>query len=232
MIDAIIGGDRRWCVLNEDCRSVIPRLPRCEVVTDPPWPEAPEGMFPGVDSWGVWGDIVSPIAALTDRLVVVVSALSDPRFVAMVPPSLRFCRLAWLRRTPPGYYGTRMISADVAYIFGHIAPNKPRRVLPGEVQMVSKGGGDVQGEHPCPRNEVAMVWLIDHFTRPDSIVFDPFCGSGTTGIACLRTGRRFIGCEINPTWAALSIERMEAEDSNTTIKSARHGQEPLFGRTA
>ena len=41
------------------------------------------------------------------------------------------------------------------------------------------------------------------------VVFDPFSGSGTTGIACARLGRDFIGCEIVPEFAELSERRIE-----------------------
>ena len=40
--------------------------------------------------------------------------------------------------------------------------------------------------------------LIRHYTRPNDIVFDPFCGSGMTGVAALRSGRKFILTDISP----------------------------------
>jgi DNA modification methylase len=42
-------------------------------------------------------------------------------------------------------------------------------------------------------------------------VLDPFMGSGTTGIACIRTGRRFIGIEIDPTHYATACRRIDNE---------------------
>ena len=39
-------------------------------------------------------------------------------------------------------------------------------------------------------------------------VFDPFMGSGTTGVACIQTGRNFIGCEIDPTYFAIAEKRI------------------------
>jgi len=41
-------------------------------------------------------------------------------------------------------------------------------------------------------------------------VFDPFMGSGTTGVACMQLGRRFIGCEIDPGYFEIARKRIEA----------------------
>jgi DNA modification methylase len=40
------------------------------------------------------------------------------------------------------------------------------------------------------------------------MVLDPFCGTGTTGIAAVALGRRFTGIELNPAFAALAAERL------------------------
>lgn len=73
-----------------------------------------------------------------------------------------------------------------------------------------------------------MVELVELFTDPDEVVADPFCGSGTTGVACLRLGRRFIGIEKSEKYAALARERLEAESKGLTLKDARAGQLPLL----
>jgi len=46
-------------------------------------------------------------------------------------------------------------------------------------------------------------------TPANSLVLDPFMGSGTTGVACIRTGRRFIGIEIEPKYFAIAQRRIE-----------------------
>lgn len=45
----------------------------------------------------------------------------------------------------------------------------------------------------------------------EGVVLDPFCGSGTTGIVSVRNGRRFIGLELNPEYADMSVRRINAE---------------------
>ncbi len=46
-------------------------------------------------------------------------------------------------------------------------------------------------------------------TYPHSIVLDPYLGSGTTGVAAVQTGRKFIGCEIDPTYFDIACKRIE-----------------------
>lgn len=74
-----------------------------------------------------------------------------------------------------------------------------------------------------------MLDLVRDFTDPDDLILDPYCGSGTTLVAALRLGRRAIGIELNPEWAALSRDRLRAEESDTTLQAARAGQGALFG---
>lgn len=50
--------------------------------------------------------------------------------------------------------------------------------------------------------------LIEKFTSPGDLVFDPFVGGGTTPLACLQTGRNFIGCEIEPDKAEVARQRV------------------------
>jgi site-specific DNA-methyltransferase (cytosine-N4-specific) len=45
-------------------------------------------------------------------------------------------------------------------------------------------------------------------SRPGDLVLDPFAGTGTTGVAALGEGRRFVGIELNPTYALLARERL------------------------
>ncbi|HEY5985994.1 MAG TPA: site-specific DNA-methyltransferase [Streptosporangiaceae bacterium] len=44
--------------------------------------------------------------------------------------------------------------------------------------------------------------------KPGGLVLDPFCGTGTTSIAALAVGRRFVGIELNPAFVALAAERL------------------------
>jgi len=63
----------------------------------------------------------------------------------------------------------------------------------------------VDGQKP----ERLMVQLVEDFTEVGDLVLDPFAGAGTTGVACLKTGRRFIGFERLPAHHAIAMERLQ-----------------------
>ena len=53
-----------------------------------------------------------------------------------------------------------------------------------------------------------VTWLIERATNPGDTVLDPFCGSGTTGVACVQTGRNFIGIELDPGYCDIARRRI------------------------
>ena len=63
-----------------------------------------------------------------------------------------------------------------------------------------------QAAHPTQKPIKVVSPFIERL--PITTVFDPFMGSGTTGVACVRTGRNFIGCEIDPTYYAIAQRRI------------------------
>jgi adenine-specific DNA-methyltransferase len=65
------------------------------------------------------------------------------------------------------------------------------------------------GLHPTQKPVMAMVPLILAFSRMRDIVLDPFVGSGTTAVAAKQLGRRYIGIEIDPTYAQQADERVK-----------------------
>lgn len=55
------------------------------------------------------------------------------------------------------------------------------------------------------------AWFIKLFTEPGDIVLDPFMGSGTTAVACVRLGRKYIGFELNPQYVQVAQQRLDKE---------------------
>lgn len=64
--------------------------------------------------------------------------------------------------------------------------------------------------HPSPKPVALMDWLVSHACPEGGTVLDPFMGSGTTGVACMQTGRKFIGIEIDAGYMEIARKRIEA----------------------
>jgi site-specific DNA-methyltransferase (adenine-specific) len=65
-----------------------------------------------------------------------------------------------------------------------------------------------KGKHPCEKPLAMMEHIIAASTKPGAAVLDCFAGSGTTGVACARLGREFIGIECNPKYVAIAERRI------------------------
>lgn len=74
------------------------------------------------------------------------------------------------------------------------------------------------GKHPTQKPEALLERIVRASTISGDLVLDPFCGSATTGVAALRTGRRFIGIDQDPTYLnTLAVPRLMDELSNPSI---------------
>jgi site-specific DNA-methyltransferase (adenine-specific) len=66
------------------------------------------------------------------------------------------------------------------------------------------------GLHPTQKPVALMEYLVRTYTNEGDVVLDNCMGSGTTGVACLNTGRRFIGMEMDPEYFAIARDRILA----------------------
>jgi hypothetical protein len=200
------------------------------VITDPVWPNRPDSLWPDIDADRVFEMACHEIARLAPRrLVVIVGCDTDPRFLRNVY-GMPFVRTCWLRYAVPSYNGTVLNSAVVAYVFGdHRAP-AGYTLLPGEV-TATRADFRPQGNHPCPRKDEHLEFLVRWFTGPGDVVLDPFAGSGTTGVAAVRQGRRFIGWERDPVYHAEALRRLGRAREQLSLldrPSRAAKQEPLL----
>jgi site-specific DNA-methyltransferase (adenine-specific) len=63
-------------------------------------------------------------------------------------------------------------------------------------------------QHPTQKPLALIKKLIIDFSHEGDTIFDPFMGSGTTGVACVQTGRNFIGVEIDPEYFKIAERRI------------------------
>jgi site-specific DNA-methyltransferase (adenine-specific)/modification methylase len=74
---------------------------------------------------------------------------------------------------------------------------------------INADGANMPRYHPTQKPIKLMRRIIEDLTKPGDVICDPFMGSGTTGVACVQTGRNFIGIEIDPGYFAIAKRRIE-----------------------
>lgn len=106
------------------------------------------------------------------------------------PAGAGFSRWGFTTSQPILYYGKDP----------HSPQKKPQSVL--STELTEKNG------HPCPKPIKLMKWLVARASLPGETVLDPFMGSGTTGVACISLGRKFIGIEMDEGYFDIAVERI------------------------
>ena len=206
-----------------DCMDILPTLGKVDaVITDPPYgvgfkyeshddrPSAYEG---GYDAWlmGILESCeslcseASPIFVWQSGTHIYLFGNRFPRdwrlfiaaknFVQMRPTAMQYSFdpvVCWWTR------GKAWSAGNATRDF-HIANTAP---VIGQALNIERG-------HPCPRPLDQMRHIIDQWVRPNSICLDPFMGSGTTGVAAIQLGRKFIGIEREPKYFDIACQRIE-----------------------
>ena len=100
----------------------------------------------------------------------------------------------------------------------------------GKAGVFTHGGRGTKS-HPTEKPLSLMRELIQLFTNPGDVIFDPFMGAGTTGVAALECGRRFIGAELDAGYFDTAVKRMEdvREVPSLVRDIGRAKPAPLFG---
>jgi site-specific DNA-methyltransferase (adenine-specific) len=102
------------------------------------------------------------------------------------------------------------IPSDRQIKYNDIRAN-PAGKLPGDVWKVSRIAGTFHERVKGVPTQVPLelLWrVIVCSSNPGDFVVDPFCGSGSTGVACLKLGRRFLGIELSADVAAIAREEL------------------------
>lgn len=199
-----------------DCREILPELAGIEcVVTDPPY-----GISHSSGKGASWQNtIIAGDSDTTMRDEVLTDFPEVAAFGTWKTPPIENTRgtLVWDKGPAFGMGDLSFPwkpSWELIYIRGRgWSGTRDEGVLHGHLVVSWESKGRC---HPHQK----PVTLIEHIIRKTSArtICDPFMGSGSTGVACLRLGRKFIGCEIDPQHFATAVRRIEAE-------LARH---PLF----
>lgn len=191
-----------------DAIEVLPSLTNVDaVITDPVWPNCPEGLLQGGENPKLLWDLAVAAMQQPKRAVVVMRFDSDPAFLQGM--QLPFFRIQILPYVMPGYIGRKLGGDEIAYCYGEPIPSAPgRRLIPGCAPKVQPDGRKANG-HPCSRALKHFEWLVDWWSLPNERVLDPFMGSGTTGVACAKLGRHFMGIEIEERYFDIACKRIQ-----------------------
>lgn len=105
---------------------------------------------------------------------------------------------------------------------GHLVPSKNIKPVAdtkcrGTVWTNHKSSYErdhLKSQHPATFPNSIAIDLASCFSVTDSTILDPFMGSGTTGVACVKTGRKFIGIELDRGYFDIAVKRIESEIRN------------------
>lgn len=198
-----------------DCRDVLPTLPKVDaVITDPPYGigesagksktrSGPNGIGGGryVRDYGddTWDD--KPI---DDELMRCIReqgrwcVIFGGNYYAM--PAAR-CWLVWDKENGDTDF------ADCELAWTNL-PKSVRRIRYLWNGMM-RANREQRGDHPTQKPLGVMEWAIGHVPAPATLILDPFMGSGTTGVACMKLGRSFIGIEREVKYFDIACRRID-----------------------
>lgn len=195
----IIIGD---CTLyHGDCMQILPALGRVDaVVTDPPY-----GIGKRM-SGGTWGscekykkfitwDVAPPDENISALLLAApICAIWGGNYFSL-PPSRSW--LVWDKQNAVP------TMSDVELAWTNTDRPAKRKSLPVGVH---------EHGHPTEKPIRLIVWTIEAIRVGEgATVLDPYMGSGTTAIACIRTGRKFVGIEIDEGYFKIACDRIRRE---------------------
>lgn len=120
--------------------------------------------------------------------------------------------LIWQKRNEEAL-GSFLSDGEVAFMNVGIGVYICRKVFSGSQRAIEGGVGPYDGSlHPNQKPVALMSWAMDRAKiAKGTTVMDPYMGSGTTGIACMRTGRNFIGIEKDRTHFETAVARLKRE---------------------
>ncbi len=200
----------RDCTLyRADCRDVLPLLPKVDaVVTDPPYGIKQANGFDGFGGMGApiarrqyagsWDDArphPDTFAAIINAAPVHI-VWGGNYFTDILPVGRKW--LFWDKcQTMPTYSDGEMAWTSIDGV-------STKRIIYNNNGLMAREKDRV---HPTQKPIEVMRWCIQQLPKANTIL-DPFMGSGTTGVAAVKLGRRFIGIEIDPGYFETACKRI------------------------
>jgi len=191
-----------------DCREILPTLGKVDaVVTDPPYgidensrKVASRGKLAAPRDYGEFSwdkapppaEIIEAMRGLSQWQIIFGGNYFD------LPPTS--CVLVWDKMGPANDFA----DCELAWTNFPKAVRRIRYLWNGMIREEK----DIPREHPTQKPLGVMKWAIEHIPPPATLILDPFMGSGTTGVAAVKLGRKFIGIEIEPKYFDIACRRI------------------------
>jgi DNA modification methylase len=194
-----------------DCREILPLLPKADAcVTDPPYGIGQDKGFEGFGGFGPpiarrqydddWDDVRPPadLIALVLKSAKVSVVFGGNYFTDLLPVGGHW--LVWDKKnTMPTFSDCELAWTNI--------PRKSVKLLTFEYNgLIGKREARV---HPTQKPYEVMRWCIERLPAGSDHIIDPFLGSGTTGVAAARIGKRFVGIEREPKYFSIACRRIE-----------------------
>lgn len=180
-----------------DCRDILPSLGKVDaVVTDPPYGILSEGSAAtkrgGWNEGFSWDESAPSAGFMAQILGAGECSLIWGGCHMELPPTLGY--LIWDK----GCEGLNFGEVEYCWTSLKFAPRMFR---------FRAAGMDGGKEHPTQKPIQVMRWCLGFVPKANTIL-DPFMGSGTTGIAAIKLGRKFLGIEIEPKYFDIACRRI------------------------
>lgn len=202
----------RVTLYHGDCREILPHIGKVDaVVTDPPYgigyrhSGGGNGMHSRRNSIDIHGDQADfdPVAFVSTPCVI----WGANHFASRLTKGGTW--LVWDKSCGLGPADS-FTDAEFAWCSQSGVKRNVFRYLWKGVCTVKDEGSYIERLHPTQKPVALMRWCIDCLAlERGAAILDPFTGSGTTAVACIETGRRFIGIEIEQKYCDIAVQRIE-----------------------
>jgi len=199
-------------IYNGDCREILTELPRVDMIfADPPYGVGFKyaGIYQDDDIksyFNLIGDFLNIAQDKSEVLFMTVGM----RHIWLYPPATWI--LCWAK---PGSTRASKLGGfsewEPILVYGKRRIYNDFKMLPDCVNH-----SKTSGNHPCPKPENLLKWLIDIGSDENNTILDPFLGSGTTLLAAKQYGRKAIGIEIEEKYCEIAAKRLSQEVLNFT----------------
>ena len=213
---------------NGDCLKYLKTLKDNEIdvlITDPPYGKKADKGTNGFgcsknrrynDNW----DSKIPSEEIFNEMLRVskkVIIFGANYFAHMLPPSK--CWIFWDKK---GDIAFKNPFADGELIYTNFTKPVKRIVFKQQGFITDSKDKRV---HPTQKPSELMQILIENYTNKNDIILDCFMGSGSTGVACMNTNRKFIGIELDNNYFDIASKRIEEAFFNAQNKEGAINEE-------